>query len=272
MNLESIGDWWRRLYWYSVLLFINRVYRPSTRLGSHVAYCLSKTRKYKVISIDNGHNSLPEALVRVSKLSKDELATETKPEGLSQEELLDSAEIVSKQADLTNAAQVRAVFEEYGKGGIWGVIHIAVSPPSSFLRVHSTHHTRSQAYKAVGESTEIPLTYYQNNVAATVSLLQIMDEFDCRRFVYSSSATVYGTPPKVPIPETSPLQAHSPYGKTKVMCETIIDDLCHGAHSLSHVSSSVDLMRLVQLLPRRGKRSLSDTSSKVPPDITMSTC
>ncbi|KAF8921816.1 UDP-glucose 4-epimerase [Mucidula mucida] len=179
-------------------------------IGSHVAYCLSKTRKYKVISIDNGHNSLPEALVRVSKLSKDELATETKPEGLSQEELLDSAEIVSKQADLTNAAQVRAVFEEYGKGGIWGVIHIA-------------------AYKAVGESTEIPLTYYQNNVAATVSLLQIMDEFNCRRFVYSSSATVYGTPPKVPIPETSPLQAHSPYGKTKVMCETIIDDLCHAA-------------------------------------------
>ena len=85
-----------------------------------------------------------------------------------------------------------------------------------------------QAYKAVGESTEIPLTYYENNVAATLYLLQIMDEFDCRQFVYSSSATVYGTPPVIPIPETTKLIADSPYGKTKVMAETMLDDLCHG--------------------------------------------
>ena len=84
-----------------------------------------------------------------------------------------------------------------------------------------------QAYKAVGESTEIPLTYYANNVAATISLLQIMAEYDCKRIVYSSSATVYGTPPIIPIPETTRLQADSPYGKTKVMVENIIDDLCH---------------------------------------------
>lgn len=84
-----------------------------------------------------------------------------------------------------------------------------------------------QAYKAVGESTEIPLTYYANNVGATVSLLQIMGEYECKRIVYSSSATVYGTPPVVPIPESTRLQADSPYGKTKVMSETIIDDLCH---------------------------------------------
>lgn len=83
-----------------------------------------------------------------------------------------------------------------------------------------------QAYKAVGESTEIPLTYYENNVSATVYLLQVAGEFDCTRFVYSSSATVYGTPPIIPIPETTRLEAHSPYGKTKVMCETIISDLC----------------------------------------------
>jgi UDP-glucose 4-epimerase len=84
-----------------------------------------------------------------------------------------------------------------------------------------------QAYKAVGESTEIPLTYYLNNVAATISLLQIMDDFDCPRIVYSSSATVYGTPPDIPIPETTRLKAESPYGKTKVMSEMIIEDLCH---------------------------------------------
>ena len=72
------------------------------------------------------------------------------------------------------------------------------------------------------------MTYYENNVSATVYLLQIAGEFDCTRIVYSSSATVYGTPPVIPIPETTRLEAHSPYGKTKVMCETIISDLCAG--------------------------------------------
>jgi len=54
-----------------------------------------------------------------------------------------------------------------------------------------------------------------------------MDEYDCTRIVYSSSATVYGTPPIIPIPETTRLKADSPYGKSKIMSETIIDDLCH---------------------------------------------
>ncbi|KAK0500742.1 THO complex subunit 1 transcription elongation factor-domain-containing protein [Armillaria luteobubalina] len=171
-------------------------------LGSHVVYCLQKTRRYKVISVDNGHNSLPEALLRVGQLSREELPPD------ASEQDIQSTEIDIHNVDLTKAEQVRAVFEKYGKGGIWGVIHIA-------------------AYKAVGESTEIPLTYYQNNVSATISLLQIMSEFECYRLVYSSSATVYGTPPVVPIPESTRLQADSPYGKTKVMAETIIDDLCH---------------------------------------------
>lgn len=77
------------------------------------------------------------------------------------------------------------------------------------------------------------MTYYQNNVAATLSLLQIMDSYDCTRIVYSSSATVYGTPPIIPIPETTRLKADSPYGKSKVMSEQIIDDLCHGKLPLS---------------------------------------
>jgi UDP-glucose 4-epimerase len=93
-------------------------------------------------------------------------------------------------------------------------------------RVHSSG--AKQAYKAVGESTEIPVTYYHNNVTATIYLLQIMSEFDCNRLVYSSSATVYGTPPVVPIPETTRLKADSPYGQSKVMCESIIQDLTQG--------------------------------------------
>lgn len=72
----------------------------------------------------------------------------------------------------------------------------------------------------------MPLTYYQINVGGTLSLLQLMQEFDVTRIVYSSSATVYGTPPQVPIPETTRLKADSPYGKTKQVSEGIIDDLC----------------------------------------------
>lgn len=55
-----------------------------------------------------------------------------------------------------------------------------------------------------------------------------MDEYDCTKMVYSSSATVYGTPPTIPIPETTRLKADSPYGKTKVMSETVLEDLCSG--------------------------------------------
>ncbi|OSX67145.1 hypothetical protein POSPLADRAFT_1164424 [Postia placenta MAD-698-R-SB12] len=170
-------------------------------IGSHVIYSLQETRRYKVISIDNHHNSTPKALLRVAELARNSLPAD------ASEQDKESAEIDAHRADLTKPDEIRAVFEKYGKGGIWGVVHIA-------------------AYKAVGESTEVPLTYYANNVGATVSLLQIMKEFDCSRIVYSSSATVYGVPPVIPIPETTRLQAQSPYGKTKVMSETIIEDLC----------------------------------------------
>lgn len=104
---------------------------------------------------------------------------------------------------------MRAAFEPYGHGGIWGVIHVA-------------------AYKAVGESMEKPLLYYANNVATSLQLAEIMAEFGCTKLVYSSSATVYGIPPVVPIPESTPLNAESVYGRTKVMAETIYHDLCAG--------------------------------------------
>ena len=111
----------------------------------------------------------------------------------------------------------------------------------------------SQAYKAVGESTEIPLTYYANNVSATVSLLQIMADYDCNRIVYSSSATVYGTPPIIPIPETTRLQADSPYGKTKVMAETIINDLCNGRFSFVFL----EILQFIPVLADKIWRAIS---------------
>jgi UDP-glucose 4-epimerase len=82
------------------------------------------------------------------------------------------------------------------------------------------------AFKAVGESTEFPLTYYQNNIANTLSLLEVMNEVNVKKIIFSSSATVYGEPQYVPINENHPISATNPYGQTKVMMEQILADLC----------------------------------------------
>ena len=79
--------------------------------------------------------------------------------------------------------------------------------------------------KAVGESVEKPLTYYRNNVAGTITLLQCLADAKVRRFVFSSSATVYGDPQSVPIRENAPTGPTNPYGRTKWHIEHILEDL-----------------------------------------------
>ena len=84
--------------------------------------------------------------------------------------------------------------------------------------------------KAVGESVEKPLLYYQNNVTGTLNLCEAMEKAGLRNIVFSSSATVYGDPQQSPIPENSPLKAVNPYGATKLTIEYILKDL-HQADS-----------------------------------------
>ncbi len=79
--------------------------------------------------------------------------------------------------------------------------------------------------KAVGESREIPLTYYENNVAGTVNLCQVMAEQKIKNLVFSSSAGVYGDPEKLPVTEDMPLSATNPYGRSKLIIEDILRDL-----------------------------------------------
>lgn len=79
--------------------------------------------------------------------------------------------------------------------------------------------------KAVGESTLVPLDYYDNNVSGTVALCKVMAEFDCKNLVFSSSATVYGDPEMVPIRESFKTQATNPYGRSKLVNEEILTDL-----------------------------------------------
>jgi len=79
--------------------------------------------------------------------------------------------------------------------------------------------------KAVGESVEKPIEYYDNNVGGTFILAEVMRDFDCKTFVYSSSATVYGDPHIVPIKENFPLSATNPYGRSKLMIEEFLQDV-----------------------------------------------
>ena len=79
--------------------------------------------------------------------------------------------------------------------------------------------------KAVGESVEIPLKYFQNNLTGTLNLLEAMTDFNVNNIVFSSSATVYGDPDSLPIKEDFPLSATNPYGRAKLMIEEILQDL-----------------------------------------------
>lgn len=88
-------------------------------------------------------------------------------------------------------------------------------------------------YKAVGESVKLPIKYYRNNLDSTLSLLEVMNSHNCKNIVFSSSATVYGKPEKLPIKEDSKLSTTNPYGTTKLMIERILKDLYHSDNNWS---------------------------------------
>lgn len=112
-------------------------------------------------------------------------------------------EIPSYTFDLRDRENLKSIFTRHS---IEAVIHFA-------------------GLKAVGESVQKPLQYYDNNIAGTIILCEVMSEFNVKKLVFSSSATVYGVPEQVPIPETAPLSATNPYGRTKLMAEDILRDL-----------------------------------------------
>lgn len=85
--------------------------------------------------------------------------------------------------------------------------------------------------KAVGESVEKPLQYYHNNLTGTINLLRLMKQYGVTRFVFSSSATVYGMNNQAPFTEDMPLSTTNPYGTTKLMIENILRDVCHAEKS-----------------------------------------
>lgn len=124
-------------------------------------------------------------------------------------EVLDKIEqITGKRAsfyeiDVCDYEKLSNVFEE--NLDIFGVIHFA-------------------GYKAVGESVSKPLMYYENNLISTFNLLRVMQKFDCKNIVFSSSATVYSPNNTMPLTENSVLEASNPYGRTKLFNEHILKD------------------------------------------------
>jgi len=126
---------------------------------------------------------------------------------------LNASPIEFVQADIRDAQALNQLFARYDFAG---VIHFA-------------------GLKAVGESVAQPLRYLDNNVTGTLTLLQTMERANVRRIVFSSSATVYGDPAVVPIPETAPLFATNPYGQTKLMCEDALRTL-HAADPRWHIA------------------------------------
>lgn len=120
-------------------------------------------------------------------------------------ETLSGKKVKFFKADVCDAEALRRIFAE---DEIFAVIHFA-------------------GLKAVGESVQIPLRYYENNLVSTLSLLKVMEEFKVKNFVFSSSATVYGNPASVPIREDFPLSTTNPYGTTKLMIERILLDYAH---------------------------------------------
>jgi len=91
------------------------------------------------------------------------------------------------------------------------------------------------ALKAVGESCEQPLAYFDNNIGGTITLMQAMESHGVHRMVFSSSATVYGQPDSVPVKEDAPLRVTNPYGRTKLVMEQLIQDWCTARPAASAV-------------------------------------
>lgn len=128
----------------------------------------------------------------------------------SKPDVLDKIKEITKkdfkfyEVDMLNEGKMEEIFKE---NNIEAVIHFA-------------------GLKAVGESVEKPIEYYHNNITGTLVLLKLMKKYNCKKIIFSSSATVYGTPKEVPIKEDFPLSTTNPYGSTKLMIEQILRDVC----------------------------------------------
>ena len=127
----------------------------------------------------------------------------SKPDVLDKVKEITGKEVIFYEGDVCDKSVLETIFSE---NNIDAVIHFA-------------------GLKAVGESVRIPIKYYRNNIDSTLSLIEVMSKYNCKKLVFSSSATVYGKPATLPIKEDFPLSTTNPYGATKLMIENILRDI-----------------------------------------------
>ena len=137
----------------------------------------------------------------------------SKPEVLNKIKQITNKDFKFYEVDLLDKEKLEEVFKE---NDIHEVIHFA-------------------GLKAVGESVEKPIEYYHNNITGSLILLELMKKYNCKKIVFSSSATVYGAPKSVPIKEDFPLSTTNPYGSTKLMIEQILNDICISNNEFSAI-------------------------------------
>ncbi len=164
----------------------------------------------------------------------------SKPESLRRIEAITGKQVRFYEVDLLDEPALDAVFAE---NDIEAVIHFA-------------------GLKAVGESVSIPLRYYHNNITGTLILCETMKKHSVKRLVFSSSATVYGSPKSVPIREDFPLSTTNPYGSTKLMIERILEDV--------HVSDpewSIALLRYFNPIGAHASGLLGEDPNGIPNNL-----
>lgn len=180
-------------------------------------------RGYEITVIDNLDNANPESLKRVERLSGK------------------SIKLIVQ--DVRDRDRLKAVFSET-VSPIDAVIHFA-------------------GLKAVGESVEKPLLYYQNNLISTLVLTEVMLEFGVDKLIFSSSATVYGDPETSPLTEDSTLFCTNPYGRTKLWTEEILRDV-----SRAHSGFNVGLLRYFNPVGAHPSGEIGEDPNGIPNNLT----
>lgn len=166
-------------------------------IGSHTIIDILERTAHEVVSIDNFSNSDEDTFDRIKAIT--------------------GKTVRNYNIDLTDYTALKTRFFEK-EGHIDGIIHFA-------------------ALKAVGESVELPVKYYHNNLNGLINLLKCVEKFDIPRFIFSSSCTVYGNAAEQPVTEDTPTQQpESPYGYTKLVGEKILSDFSKTKASFNGLS------------------------------------
>jgi UDP-glucose 4-epimerase len=155
-------------------------------------------------------------------------------------EILTNSKIIFHETACQNKLEMAKIFDLYN---IWGVIHFA-------------------ADKAVGESVENPLKYFENNLGGLISLLDVMKEKNVNRLVFSSSCTVYGIPEQIPVDETSPRSYASPYGFTKLINEQMLEQF-----NFAHPDFRIVLLRYFNPVGAHESALIGEEPSGVPSNL-----